>query len=311
MRNKDLKTKKSILLAALMLIISLVMSSAANDPGHDTLYIEEDGDSELNGSFNVSDNMKTKGNQTIQGLLYQGSNLDIRGDGDESGSKARIIGAAGFLSFQSPGPVYINTQSGTTSSVYFGNGADNVNINLTGALYFGTSNELDISAAGVAANSNLYWGDKLLCNASQSNCGWVTSTSGGGDITDVLTSTDDYLYNGSATGKVVLRFNETKLNSTIEAKSSSSGGGWTDLGTTINLTTPSNNVSANTLFIDNANNRVGIGTSAPDTLMDIQSSTASNQLRVSYDDSNYGNISVNSAGNMTIKATGHVIIDLS
>lgn len=41
---------------------------------------------------------------------------------------------------------------------------------------------------------------------------------GGGDITGVFTTLDDYLYNGSATGNVYLRFNETVLNNTIDIR---------------------------------------------------------------------------------------------
>jgi hypothetical protein len=63
------------------------------------------------------------------------------------------------------------------------------------------------------------------------------------------------------------------------------------------------------IFLDGTNNKIGIGTVLP--LAQLHLNSTSNQLRISYDDSNYGNISVNSGGNLTIKATGHVIIDLS
>jgi hypothetical protein len=75
--------------------------------------------------------------------------------------------------------------------------------------------------------------------------------------------------------------------------------------------TTNSSFNGNTLFIDASNNRIGIGDASPDALLDVQSNSAANQLRISYDDSNYGNISVNSGGNMTIRASGHVIIDLS
>ena len=67
----------------------------------------------------------------------------------------------------------------------------------------------------------------------------------------------------------------------------------------------------NVMHIDDTNNYVGIGTATPSTLFDIQSNSIANQLRVSYDDSNYANFSLGSDGNLTIKATNHVIIDLS
>ena len=304
--KKIIFAEKIILMILLAIILSSVIALAENDPGHDTLYIEEQGDSELNGSLNVT------GNVSIDDVIFSGVALDIRGDDEQTGTNNRIVGINGAgLSIQSTGNIYINTLSGTTSTVYFGDdsAADSVNINVTGSLFFGTNGRLAVTSGSVAS-SDLYWGDKLLCNASQSSCGWVTSTTGGGDITSVQTD-NAYVYNGSDTGQVYLRFNETKLNSTIDARSGTTGGGWTDLGTQVNLTTPTDNVSVNTLYIDNTNGRVGIGLNAALALLHIQSSSIANQLRIGYDGSNYGNISVNSGGNLTIKATGHVIIDLS
>lgn len=47
------------------------------------------------------------------------------------------------------------------------------------------------------------------------------------------------------------------------AGASSSGSGWANTTELVSLSTSSNNVSANTLFVDNTNSRVGIGTTAP------------------------------------------------
>ena len=623
--------EKIILMLLLIIILFSAIALAENDPGHDTLYIEEQGDSELNGSLNVT------GNASIEEVIFSGVALDLRGDDEQTGSNNRIVGINGAgMAIQSTGNIYINTLSGTSSTVNLGDGGgDSVNINITGALFFGTGGRLAASS-GSLASSDLYWGDKLICNASESNCGWVTSATGGGDVTGVY-GDNIYIYNGTGSGEItlvlnetklnetinaratalgdgnnyttsigfsgtstktlhlemvgmanltaeftdidtdtgncsidqsclnilydtnatdfysnsnplnylnsttagvlyysidnpnnyasgtsnltlaqvvsgvgnwtadkasytlltytqslgnwsldkasytlltytqslgnwsgdkslytlktyvdsignwssdkpsyvsqtygnatyslltvfnqlagnvssignwsadksliqanitnvnatanlkalpgtcgagefvqntttagvecaapteggtitsitfntsgllggeitssgsvdlnytylnllyndtdtwwsitgsaylynnsnILTINETKLNATIEARSSTSGGGWTDLGTTINLSTPTDNVSANTLFIDNTNGKIGVGLNSPLALLHIQSSSIANQFRISYDDSNYGNISVNSGGNLTIRATGHVIIDLS
>ncbi len=42
----------------------------------------------------------------------------------------------------------------------------------------GANNILNTTAAAGAASGDLYWGDKLLCDSSESNCGWTTSSSG-------------------------------------------------------------------------------------------------------------------------------------
>ncbi|MBN2052782.1 hypothetical protein JW756_04735 [Candidatus Woesearchaeota archaeon] len=75
--------------------------------------------------------------------------------------------------------------------------------------------------------------------------------------------------------------------------------------------TTNSSIDSGTLFIDATNNKVGVGTAAPDSLLDVQSSNIATQLRVSYDDTYYSNISADATGNLTIKAVNHVIIDLS
>ena len=391
MKNKNLKEKILLIILALLMI---PLISAQNDPGHDTLYIEEQGDSDLNGTLNITQNLTVNG-----GRIRQPGGLTLYGDDSTPAPGVNYIsGTSGNnIYIDGQGNVYIKFLSGG-DMVYIG-GSTATDLNISGALYFGGDNKLYTSAAAGAASSDLYWGDKLLCNASESNCGWASNVTGGvGDITAVNTN-DKWLSGGAASGVVSLTFNESELNDTIDAKVGSSsnnytmsigfstagatetlnlkrygmsnltasftdtdttigncsvaqsctgvlydtnftqlhqfgdcaagtyvqnttatgvecgtpspatGGGWTDLGTTINLTTPSDNVSAKTLYIDNTNSAVGIGTVTPNAMLHINGS--SNQFRISYDASNYGNISVNSAGNMTIRATGHVIIDLS
>ncbi|MCF8013322.1 hypothetical protein K9K83_03000, partial [Candidatus Woesearchaeota archaeon] len=128
-RNEKNNIKIIITILFLTLFTSLLATNnlAQNNPGHDTLYIEQTGDSELTGNFNVT------GNTTIQGIQTQ-NNLVLRGDGEQTGTKARIIGSAGYLSIQSPGDIYINTLSGTTSDVYLGDGSDTVGLIVTGNL---------------------------------------------------------------------------------------------------------------------------------------------------------------------------------
>lgn len=426
----------------LLLLISLTsifpFALAANDPGHDVLYIEQQGNSELNGTLNISQQLK------VANRLYS-SYLEILGNGSQpTGSFPQIYASdANTLTINSVTSLYLLKDAG--SMVYVG--GTNVNLNISGALFFGGDNELHTSAAGSASSLSLYWGDKLLCNTTVSNCGWVSSASGG-DITAVNTSTDSYIYNGSEAGDVYLRLNETKLNATIDARASATGDGnnytraigfnvtggtatlqlnrtgmvnltanllmndttralagnctgsqviqnatptgvqcitvvtgsetdpiWTNnysgiitaisnkllnssfdntitavnssityriLNSSVyNITQIDNQQSAQNNTINSKGNlsaqgaaagyiaqfqnasvvnnsvifqsgtSIGIGDTSPDALLDVQSSSAANQLRVSYDDSNYGNISVNSGGNMTIRATGHVIIDIS
>ena len=217
--KKIIFAEKIILMILLVIILSSAIALAENDPGHDILYIEQQGDSELNGSLNVT------GNVSIKDIIFSGVALDIRGDDEQTGTNNRIVGINGAgLSIQSIGNIYINTLSGPYSTVYLGDSAaDSVNINITGALFFGSNGRLAVSSGSVAG-SDLYWGDKLICDASETNCGWVTSATGGGDVTGVY-GDNIYIWNGNTSGEITLVLNETKLNATIDARATSTGDG--------------------------------------------------------------------------------------
>ena len=57
-----------VVLISFILVLTGGSALAANNPGHDTLYIEQQGDSELNGSLNVTTNVRITGNNTVSGL---------------------------------------------------------------------------------------------------------------------------------------------------------------------------------------------------------------------------------------------------
>ncbi|MEK6816821.1 MAG: Hint domain-containing protein, partial [Nanoarchaeota archaeon] len=61
-------------------------------------------------------------------------------------------------------------------------------------------------------------------------------------------------------------------------------------------------VDTDTLFVDSANNRIGVGTTTPAALLDIYGT--SNKLRLSYNASNYADFSVGSSGTLTVQTSG-------
>ena len=69
--------------------------------------------------------------------------------------------------------------------------------------------------------------------------------SGAGDITGVFTTLDNYLYNGSSSGDVYLRFNGTRLNETIDLRENDTT--YTASGTLLNLTGTTFSVNEGTL----------------------------------------------------------------
>jgi hypothetical protein len=61
-------------IALLALLLIPLVAAAPNNPGHDSLYIEETGDSQLTGGLNISDELQ------VANLFYS-ANLDILGNG--------------------------------------------------------------------------------------------------------------------------------------------------------------------------------------------------------------------------------------
>lgn len=106
--------KKIVIIIAFLIVVPILF--AASDPGHDTLYIEQEGDSELNGSLNITTNLKIDGNQTLAGLM-------LYGDGTTPSDPAYISGyddTIDWLRIGTQGILYLNgdqVQVGTTLNV--------------------------------------------------------------------------------------------------------------------------------------------------------------------------------------------------
>jgi hypothetical protein len=62
------------------------------------------------------------------------------------------------------------------------------------------NNLLGIAAAGGAAGQDLFWGSQLVCDAGETNCGWLTST---GAVTSI-TGTANQISASASTGAVTL-----------------------------------------------------------------------------------------------------------
>ena len=147
-------TGKFILLTILLTLLSINVL-AANDPGHDTLYIEQQGDSELNGTLNITSNVSVEGGRT-----YEGGGLTIYGNGYA----------------ETPVEAYI---SGTTGSHLYLDGQGNIYIKYYGGdtVYVGRT---DITATDLNVSGALYTRNQAVCLANGTNC---PSSLGGANIT--------------------------------------------------------------------------------------------------------------------------------
>jgi hypothetical protein len=87
------------------------------------------------------------------------------------------------------------------------------------------------------------------------------------------------------------------------------GGGWTNTSTLVSLSNSQNNVSANTLYIDNSNGRIGVGTLTPNYKLEIASTekalNVSNLLFVNGTSGNVGIGTINPGHLLHINSTSN------
>lgn len=129
--------KKSIILLMLLTIMLLTTISAviaANDPGHDTLYIEETGNSSLTGSLNVSSQLQSNIFKMIS--RFFGDYIDVKANGTITTPTVPAIQAGtNTMYIDSPGNIYINTKAGTSATIQVGDTATNgVTFNVSGSI---------------------------------------------------------------------------------------------------------------------------------------------------------------------------------
>ncbi|MFP4568347.1 MAG: hypothetical protein ACLFN8_05375, partial [Candidatus Woesearchaeota archaeon] len=116
------------LLTLITIIILTTNTLAFNDPGHDSLYVLKLGDSNITGSINVSDSIRTQ-RIWVDDRLF-GPYLTIRADGVASSNPNKIIGTAAGLEIISTNELII----GSGGTVRFGSMGAPTAINVTGQI---------------------------------------------------------------------------------------------------------------------------------------------------------------------------------
>ena len=105
---------KKTLALLIIIILSIPLVMAFNDPGHDSLYVLKLGDSIITGSLNITEDLKA--NQiTAQQRIFS-PNLVVRGDGGTATSTNKIIGSSGGLFISSP-DLHLNYGEGGTIKI--------------------------------------------------------------------------------------------------------------------------------------------------------------------------------------------------
>lgn len=125
----------ALIIAVAIWLLLLPLAVAANDPGHDSLYVLRIGDTNVTGSINLT------GNVTASFVRFTskafGDYLDIVANGTVLGapSISRIMGATSSLYIDSTGGLYLNTKGGTSSTIQIGDTATNgVTLNVSGVI---------------------------------------------------------------------------------------------------------------------------------------------------------------------------------
>ncbi len=126
------------------------------------------------------------------------ANLNITGDWEFQDIEQLLFGTDSDLRLAFDG----------TDSLIFSDGTNIlfsiIDVGITGRIRIGSSANdiLSIGSVGIGATGDLYFGDDLLCDVSESNCGWAAGMGGlftdGGAVT-YLTQTDDDLAIGGNT----------------------------------------------------------------------------------------------------------------
>jgi hypothetical protein len=189
------------ILIALMAIIILAMPAiAANNPGHDSLYIEQSGDSVLTGNLNVSYLL------TLEGNAYLKSYLDLIANGTVVGSspsRNTIYATNTLLEIDavSGGNIYLDRYGGT---VLTGSPSARTDLNVSGNLYL----------YNPTGYTTLTVGNVAVCLANGTGCPTIqggNAGGAGGGWTNTTTTTSTSLDVNIDTGTLFVNSTSNKI----------------------------------------------------------------------------------------------------
>ena len=198
------------IVAIMLIVLSIVPAAlAANNPGHDTLYVLKIGDN-MTGSLNLTGNLTAYGIQTAT-FLY-GSGLDIWANGTTQqavSSKPTIQAAGTNLYIDNPlaGDLRFNTIAGTSNFVRFGTGAIGVivngTLNVVNHAYINGTIRIYSNGSGSFADGTTVGGNPVctstngLCSGGATGFTQWRLGSNGGSITSITNNTLVNITNGT------------------------------------------------------------------------------------------------------------------
>ncbi|KXK26642.1 MAG: hypothetical protein TR69_WS6001000649 [candidate division WS6 bacterium OLB20] len=190
------------------------------------------------------------------------------------------------LSANNAGYVVVDDRLEVADLIHLGNGSAN--------------NYLSTSAQANPATTDLYWGDKLVCDASETNCGFSSFLTDAGSATYLTSVTDDFAVGGTGLGgsfSVDVSDNLVRVgtgataNGKIDLYASNGNTGRLEF-TTADILELNNSgfvfnqsgdsvdfviegdTDASLFYADGSADRIGIGVATPDAWLDIKAPTA-------------------------------------
>jgi hypothetical protein len=254
--------RRLLWIAVLLLSVSLVL--AANNPGHDTLYVLKIGDN-ITGPINITSNLTATLVQATS--RFFGPNLDIRGDGTSAGTANQIVGSSSDLSISAS--TLILNKAVTGGWVHIGWTGTTTGLNVSGAITQAgvnvcLANGTNCLSGNNSGNVSIVNADSPLSSANQNGPTVTLSLIYGGGLT--LSGSTLTIDNAS-----VCRSDGTGCPS-----SATSGSGWANSSNLIWTVSNSTNISiSNTtgsvplLFIDATHGKVGIGTNISNNELEV------------------------------------------
>jgi hypothetical protein len=203
--------QQRLLTVLLLLLMSCASVFAANDPGHDSLYILKIGNSSVVGSINISDQL----NATLIRFTNRafGDYLDINANGTILGapSQPRIMAGSNVLHIDSTGNLYLNTKGGTTGVVQVGDTATNgVTMNVSGQLVaYNLTIQNGYSTGGFNVTGSIFAGGAQVCTTANGLCaaGGASSSAGGwvNDSTSTRTTLQTIVNSSNISGSFIVQ----------------------------------------------------------------------------------------------------------
>jgi hypothetical protein len=272
-----------ILIALVTTILLAMPAIAANNPGHDSLYIEQDGNSVVNGTLNITYLL------TLEGNAYLKSYLDLIANGTivgSSPSRNTIYATNTLLEIDavSGGNIYLDRYGGT---VLTGSPSARTDLNVSGNLYiYNPTGYTTLTVGNVAVClANGTGCPTININGASSGGGWTNTTTETSTSLNVNVDTGT-LYVDSTNNRVGVAISTLgktfEVNGEILARQTSTQAGGTagtlspdSFGVNLWVNSRYNSSDSTTgwaraITIQNSTGNIGIGTANPGAKLDVQ-----------------------------------------